>query len=79
MKISTTALWHNKKILAWLPKFGKTQSSVWVEWGAWLLEIVVRRRTPRALDGWDGEVKVWDIVPSSSTGSQTSSKSTTRQ
>ena len=50
MKISTTALWHNKKILAWLPKFGKTQSSVWVEWGAWLLEIVVRRRTQRAVD-----------------------------
>ena len=50
MKISTTAQWHNKKILAWLPKFGTTQSSVWVEWGAWLLEIVVRRRTQRVLD-----------------------------
>ena len=51
MKIATTAQWHNKKILAWLPKFGTTQSSVWVEWGAWLLEIVVRRRTQRAFDG----------------------------
>ena len=50
MKIATTAQWHNKKILAWLPKFGTTQSSVWVEWGAWLLEIVVRRRTQRVLD-----------------------------
>lgn len=51
MKISTTALWHNKNKLVWLPKFGATQSSVWVEWGAWLLEIVVRRRTKRAADG----------------------------
>ncbi len=50
MKISTTALWHNKNKLYWLPVFGTTQSSVWVEWGAWLLEIVVRRRTQRAVD-----------------------------
>lgn len=67
MKISTTARWHNKKILAWLPKFGTTQASVWVEWGAWLLEIVVRRRTKRAPDvactcepSGDFEMK-WDI------------------
>jgi len=50
MKISTTALWHNKKIFAWLPKFGTTPSSVWLMWGAWLFEIVARRRTQRAPD-----------------------------
>lgn len=71
MKISTTARWHNKKILTWLPKFGTTQSSVWVEWGAWLLEIVVRRRTKHAPDGASGSVQVWQITPAKESGDQT--------
>lgn len=59
----------------WFPYKEETMIDVSFCWLCF--EVQMKKPANHIMDGWDGEVKVWDIVPSRGTGSQASSKSTT--